>query len=209
MTDSVIRVLVVDDHEVIRRGLAMFVNYQPGLVWAGEAASGEDAVAACQQFRPDVVLMDMVMPEMSGAEATRLIMQHFPHIRVLGLSTFVQPQQVREMLEAGAVGYLLKDTSSDDLASAIRACLKDQITLSPAAGRALVSAPPMPAPDFTQREREVLELMSRGMSNSEIAQQLVVSRSTIKFHVSNLLNKLNASSRVEAVSIAIQQGFVK
>ena len=206
-----IRVLLVDDHAVVRSGLSAFLLAYDDLELAGEASSGEGAIRRCQQLQPDVVLMDLVMPGMDGAAATRAIRQQFPQIQVIALTSFPEQDMVQASLQAGAIGYLLKNVSADELAKAIRAARAGRPTLAPEAARALIQAttqPPRPGHDLTAREREVLALMTEGLNNTEIAERLVVSRSTIKFHVSSILAKLGAGSRTEAVAMAVQNDLV-
>ena len=206
-----IRVLVVDDHTMVRRGLATFLKAFDDLELAGEAESGEAAVQLCAQARPDVILMDMLLPEMDGATATRLIRQRFPQIRVIALTSFKEGELIKDALAAGAIGYLLKDVSADELARAIRAAHSGRATLSPEAAQALVQTanqPPAPGLDLTGREREVLALMIDGLNNTQIAARLTVSPSTIKSHVSNILSKLGVTSRTEAVTLALRNRIV-
>jgi NarL family two-component system response regulator LiaR len=202
-----IRVMVVDDHPMVRRGLATFLMVFDDLELAGEAARGEAAIQLCAQILPDVVLMDMVMPDMDGATATRAIRQQFPTVQVIALTSFKEEALVQNALEAGAIGYLLKAVSADELAQAIRAAHAGRATLSPEAAQALVHAatrPPAPGHDLTERERAVLALMVEGLNNTQIAEKLVVSPSTIKSHVSNILSKLGVASRTEAVALAVR-----
>lgn len=206
-----IRVLVVDDHAMVRRGLATFLKVYDDLELAGEAASGQAAVQLCVELQPDVVLMDMVMPDMDGAAATRLIRNQSTSIQVLALTSFKEEVLVRSALQAGAIGYLLKDVSADELAGAIRAAHAGRATLSPEAAQALVHAasqPPLPGMTLTERERTVLVLMVEGLNNTQIAARLTVSPSTVKSHVSNILSKLGVASRTEAVSLALRHGLV-
>ena len=206
-----IRVLLVDDHAVVRSGLAAFLLAYDDLEMVGEAASGEEAIRRCRQVQPDVVLMDLVMPGMDGAAATRAIRQQFPQTQVIALTSFPEEDMVRSTLQAGAIGYLLKTASADDLANAIRAARAGKPMLAPEAARALIRATTQPPPlghDLTAREREVLALMAQGLNNSEIADKLIVSRSTVKFHVSSILAKLNAHTRTEAVALALQHDMV-
>jgi NarL family two-component system response regulator LiaR len=199
--------MLVDDHLMVRRGLATFLKVYDDLELVGEASSGQEAVKFCSQHQPDVVLMDMVMPDMDGASATRLIRQQHPAIQVLALTSFKEESLVKGALQAGAIGYLLKDVTADELARAIRAAHAGRTTLSPEAAQALVHAasqPPPPGFDLTGRELEVLALMVVGLNNTQIAEQLVVSPSTIKSHVSNILSKLGVASRTEAVTLALR-----
>jgi NarL family two-component system response regulator LiaR len=209
-----IRVMLVDDHAVVRSGLAAFLLVFDDLELLAEAGDGEQAVRLCEQLQPDVVMMDLVMPGMDGATATRVIRERWPHIQVIALTSFKEQELVQGVLEAGAIGYLLKNVSVDELADAIRAAHAGQPTLAPEATQALIQAsraakePPAPGFDLTPREREVLALMVEGLTNPEIAERLVVSRSTVKFHVSGILSKLSVSSRTEAVALAVQEDLV-
>ena len=206
-----IRVMLVDDHAMVRRGLATFLMVFDDLELVGEAENGADAIRRCAETRPDVVLMDMVMPEMDGASATRAIRQQFPQVQVIALTSFKEGELIKNALEAGAIGYLLKDVSADELARAIRAAHSGRATLSPEAAQALVETanqPPAPGLDLTEREREVLALMVEGLNNTQIAGKLVVSPSTIKSHVSNILSKLGVASRTEAVTLALRQKLI-
>ena len=208
---SRIRVIVVDDHAMVRRGLATFLKVYDDLELAGEAASGQAAIQLCNTLHPDVVLMDMVMPDMDGAAATQMIRKQSPGIQVLALTSFKEGTLVQSALQAGAIGYLLKDVSADELAQAIRAARAGRSTLSPEAAQALVlatSQPPAPGLDLTEREREVLALLIEGLNNTQIAAKLNVSPSTVKSHVSNILSKLGVASRTEAVTLALRNRIV-
>ncbi len=210
-SSSRIRVMVVDDHTMVRRGLATFLKVFDDLELVGEAASGQSAIQLCALQPPDVVLMDMVMPDMDGATATRLIRKQSSSIQVLALTSFKEEILVQSALQAGAIGYLLKDVSADELAEAIRAAHAGRATLSPEAAQALVHAasqPPTPGLDLTEREREVLSLMIEGLNNTQIAARLTISPSTVKSHVSNVLSKLGVASRTEAVSLALRNRIV-
>ncbi|MGD2105822.1 MAG: response regulator transcription factor [Anaerolineae bacterium] len=207
----VIRVLLVDDHAVVRSGLGAFLIAFEDLDLVAEADSGEEAVALCNRFHPDVVLMDLKMPGIGGAEATRRIREHWPDIQVVALTSFKDKELVEGAMEAGAIGYLLKNVSADELAEAIRSAKSGEPTLAPEAAQALIQSTrktPEIGFDLTEREREVLALMKEGMSNPEIAEELVVSRSTVKFHVSNILSKLGADSRTKAVAVALEHDLV-
>jgi NarL family two-component system response regulator LiaR len=206
-----IRVLIVDDHAMLRRGLVTFLLSFDDLELVGEAANGVEALRLCDEVQPDVVLMDLVMPEMDGSTATRAIRQHHPQVQVIALTSFREEELVQGALEAGAIGYLLKNASADELADAIRAAHAGRPTLAPEAAEALIHAathPPALSQDLTPREREVLALMVEGLRNAEIAERLTVSPSTVKFHVSQILSKLGVSSRTEAVALALQHNLV-
>lgn len=209
-----IRVMLVDDHAVVRSGLAAFLMAFDDLELVGEAGDGAEAVAMCARVKPDVVLMDLVMPEMDGATATRAIRTAHPDIQVIVLTSFKEDDLVQGALQAGAIGYLLKNISTSELADAIRAAYAGRPTLAPEAAQALIhtatrNSVDEPGHDLTEREREVLRLMVKGLNNTDIAEQLVVSRSTVKFHVSNILSKLHVTSRTEAVAYALQHKLVR
>jgi NarL family two-component system response regulator LiaR len=211
MAESKIRVLIVDDHAVVRSGLKAFLSAFEDMELVGEARNGAEAIALCQTHKPDVVLMDLVMPVMDGTTATRQILERWPHIRIIALTSFYDEALVKSAFQAGTISYLLKNVSASELAAAIRAAYVGRPTLAPEATQVLISATAQrqaPLFDLTDREREVLALMVQGYSNPEIARRLVVSRSTVKFHVSNILSKLNAGTRTEAVSIALQHHLV-
>jgi NarL family two-component system response regulator LiaR len=205
-----IRVMLVDDHTMVRRGLATFLKIFDDLQLAGEADSGEAAIRLCAKVLPDVILMDMVMPDMDGATATRTIRQQFPQVQVIVLTSFKEGHLVRKALEAGAIGYLLKDVSAEELVQAIRAAHAGRATLSPEVAQTLVEAANQPRPGITltEREREVLTLMVEGLNNTQIAGKLMVSPSTIKSHVSNILAKLGVTSRTEAVTLALRNHII-
>ncbi len=205
--EKCIRVLIVDDHAIVRSGLEDFILAYDDLELVGQAGSGEEAVRLCPELQPDVVLMDLVMPKMDGAAATKAIRTACPQIQVIALTSFEQQDLVQRALQAGAIGYLLKNISAGELAAAIRAAAAGRPTLAPEAARALIDAatqPPAPGGDLTQREREVLALMVEGLNNPDIADRLVVSQSTVKFHVSSILSKLGVASRTEAVALALK-----
>jgi NarL family two-component system response regulator LiaR len=206
-----IRVMLVDDHAVVRSGLSAFLMAFEGLELVGEAGSGEEALRLCEQEQPDVVLMDLVMPGMDGVQTTRGIRERWPQVQVIALTSFPEEDLVQGALRAGALSYLLKNVSAEELAAAIRAAYAGRPTLAPEATQALIQAanhPPEPGDDLTAREREVLALMVEGMHNSDIAERLVVSRSTVKSHVSNILSKLGVSSRAEAISLALRRHLI-
>ncbi len=206
-----IRVMLVDDHAMVRRGLATFLKVFDDLQLAGEAETGEAAIPLCAEVLPDVILMDMVLPVMDGAATTRIIRKQFPQIQVIALTSFKEGELIKKALEAGAIGYLLKDVTADELAQAIRAAHSGRATLSPEVAQSLVqntNQPPAPGLDLTEREREVLTLMIEGLNNTQIAGRLTVSPSTIKSHVSNILSKLNVASRTEAVTLALRNKLI-
>jgi NarL family two-component system response regulator LiaR len=200
-----IRVMIVDDHDMVRRGLVAYLEDEVGLELVGEADDGREAVQICDQVRPDVVLMDLVMPELSGAEATRIIRDRWPQVQVIALTSFQEEDLVQDALRAGAISYLLKNVSGQDLVEAIRAAHAGRSTLAPEAVQALIrptTQKPDPGYDLTPRERDVLALLVKGLTNAEIAGRLGVSRSTVKVHMSNILSKLGVSSRGEAIGVA-------
>lgn len=207
-----IRVMLVDDHMMVRRGLATFLKVYDDLELVGEAANGETAVQLCGRILPDVILMDMMMPDMDGVTATEKIRQRFPTVQVIALTSFKEGKLVQDALQAGAIGYLLKDISAEKLAQAIRAAHAGRSTLSPEATQTLVQAatqPPSLGHDLTEREQAVLIWMVTGLNNSEIAEELGVSPSTIKSHVSHILSKLGVTSRTEAVALAVRHHLVE
>jgi NarL family two-component system response regulator LiaR len=203
--------MVVDDHAMVRRGLSTFLKVKPDLDLVGEARSGKEALQVCAQVQPDVILMDLLMPEMDGMAATRAIRERWPDVQVIALTSFQERDLVQKALQSGAVSYLLKNVSANDLAEAIRAAHAGRSTLAPEAIQALVRTerqPLIPDYDLTPREHEVLALLVEGLTNPEIAERLSVSRSTAKAHVSNILSKLSVSNRAEAVALAVQQHLV-
>jgi NarL family two-component system response regulator LiaR len=207
-----IRVMIVDDHDMVRRGLSAFLKAKSDLELVGEARNGREALLVCEQAQPDVILMDLVMPEMSGAEATRAIRERCPEVRVIALTSFQDKDLVQQALQAGAISYLLKNVSANELADAIRGAHAGRSTLAPEAAQALVQSAaqePTPGHDLTPREREVLALMIEGLTNPQIAERLVVSRATAKAHVSNILSKLRASNRAEAIALALQHKILQ
>lgn len=209
--ETPIRVMLVDDHTVVRSGLATFLVAYDDIELIAEAGSGEQALLLCERQRPDVVLMDLVMPGMDGVTATQKIRERYPEVQVLALTSFQEEELVQGALKAGAIGYLLKNVTADDLAQAVRAAHAGKSTLAPEAAQVLIRATQQaasPAPEFTERERDVLSLMVEGKSNAEIAEALVLSTATVKFHVSNVLSKLGAKSRTEAVVLALQEDLL-
>jgi two-component system, NarL family, response regulator LiaR len=210
--NQIIRVLIVDDHAMVRSGLKNFIYAYEWMAPVGEAANGAEAVAFCATNPVDVVLMDMVMPEMDGTEATRRIMTLGKPIKIIVLTSFFEQDMVEQALKAGATSYLLKNVNAGDLAQAIQAAYAGRSTLAPEATQALINATrdkPGLGSDLTEREMQVLELLVRGLSNAEIADQLSISMATIKFHLSNIFSKLGAKSRVEVVTIALKHHLVE
>ncbi|RME69751.1 MAG: DNA-binding response regulator [Chloroflexi bacterium] len=206
-----IRVLIVDDHDMLREGLHAFLKAFPDLQLVGEAASGVEAVRLCRELNPDVVLMDLVMPEMDGVTAIRLIHQAQPAVKIIALSSFGEDELVWSALNAGATSYLLKNISADRLAKAIRATRAGLPTLAPEVTHALVDGDVQsfsPAAELTPRELEVLQLLVEGLTNTAIAQRLNLSKFTVKNHVSSILSKLGVASRTEAVSLALKHNIV-
>ncbi len=204
-----IRVLIVDDHAMVRQGIATFIELHDDIELAGEAANGREALERVEELKPDVVLMDLVMPEMDGVTATREIKARFPNVKVLVLTSFVNDAQITPALQAGASGYLLKDLSANELMNAIRAAQQGEAPLAPQVAKKLVERTREPhdadaakLATLTDRERQVLALLGRGMSNRDIARQLVISEKTVKFHVSSILSKLELDDRTQAALFA-------
>jgi NarL family two-component system response regulator LiaR len=207
-----IRVLLVDDHPVVRHGLvAMFTAFDD-LMLVGEAASGEAAIQQCEAEPPDVVLMDLKMPGMGGIAATRTIRERWPKVQVLALTSFPDGELVHQAIAAGALSYLVKNIEPDELVAAIHRAAAGQPTLAYEATGALLRALHAPSPpghDLTPRERDVLGLLVAGLQNAAIAARLDISRSAVKYHISNILAKLEVSSRAEAVALAVQHRLVE
>jgi two-component system, NarL family, response regulator LiaR len=206
-----IRVMVVDDHPMVRNGMRYFLMSFKDLTMVGEANSGEEAIEICAKCAPDVILMDLLMPGMGGVAAIKIIRQMSIGVQIIALTSFPEEDLVHSALEAGAISYLLKNVSAQQLAEAVRAAKVGRSILDPEAAQALVhivGRPPVPGGDLTEREREVLSLMLAGLSNTQIAERLTISRSTVKNHVSSILSKLGASGRTQAVLIAVENRLV-
>jgi DNA-binding NarL/FixJ family response regulator len=205
-----IRILIVDDHAVVRQGLKMFLAMDETFDVIGEASNGQEALALVESLEPDVVLMDLLMPVMSGIEAIPLLRARFPQVEVIALTSVLDNGSVVKAVRAGAIGYLLKDTNSDELIRSIKAAASGQVQLSPQASALLVQEVQVPdSPEqLTARELDVLRLIAAGKSNREIADELVLGEKTIKTHVSNLLSKLHLNSRTQAALYAVRMGLV-
>jgi two-component system, NarL family, response regulator LiaR len=210
MAQQKIRVMLVDDHAVVRSGLGAFLSVMPDLKLVGEAENGEQAVARCGQFKPDVILMDLMLPGTDGVAATRRIREKYPTVQVIALTSFQEDGLVQSALHAGAIGYLMKNVSAQELATAIRSAFAGRMTLSSEAAEALAhgKSQARESEDLTEREVQVLKWMVEGLNNAEIAERLVVSLSTVKYHISNILMKLGVDNRVAAVAMAIQKKLV-
>jgi NarL family two-component system response regulator LiaR len=225
MTDQTnggaIRVLIVDDHAIVRDGICALLATKPDIEVVGEAGNGREAVSKAQSLLPDVILMDLMMPEMDGIEAIRRIVAHRPGARILVLTSFAADDKVFPAIKAGAMGYLLKDSESEDLVRAIHQVYRGESSLHPQIARKLLqelSSPPQPPPTpepvsgptvdpLTEREVQVLQLLARGLSNQEIADQLVIVEGTVRAHVSNILSKLHLVSRTQATLYALREGL--
>jgi len=207
-----IRVFIVDDQPVVRQGLSAFLMAMEDMDICGQASSGRDLLPLLEKASADIILMDLKMPDVDGLEATRAIMEHDPEARVIVLTSFHTDQMVAAALQAGAMGYLLKNATAEEIAAAIRGAVAGRRTLASEATEALIRISQAPDPvghDLTRREREVLLRMVEGMNNRQIAEALVISTATVKYHVGNILSKLGVSSRVEAVSLALKEHILE
>ena len=213
---NTINILLADDHMVVRKGLVHVLESAPDFHVIAEAESGEEALYLCKKHRPDVVVMDVQMEGLGGIKATRLLVEHHPAVRVVGLSTFADPTVVKDMLAAGALGYLLKDISAKELTEAIRRVHSGEVVLSPALQKSIdENAAALPRPDdaednvnMGEHQRRVLALLTKGFTNPEIATYLGISMPTARYHVSAILKKFGASNRAEAVAYAIRNDLV-
>lgn len=215
MTQLPIRVLIVDDHGIVRKGTRALLDRIPDFTVVGEAGNGKEAVAQAKELQPDVILMDLMMPEMDGIEAIGLITATQPNSRILALTSFAADDKVFPAIKAGALGYMLKDADPEDLIQAIRQVHRDEPSLHPSIARKVLqelgrpqTTPPSPGPDpLTERELEVLQLVAKGLSNQQMAEQLTVAEVTIRTHVSNILSKLHLANRVQATLYALREGL--
>jgi two-component system, NarL family, response regulator LiaR len=209
-TQTPIRIVIVDDHAMLRKGLAVFLNSYADLKLVGEAANGKEAVAVCADKRPDIVLMDLLMPITDGITATRFIRDTFPEVQVIALTSFGEERLIKDVLEAGAISYLFKKISADDLANAIRAARDGISTYATEVTDILIQSLQKPKSLFealTPREREVMALMVEGKGNNEIADLLTIELSTAKSHVSSILDKLHVASRTEVIAMVMEDSF--
>ena len=206
-----IKILLADDHAVVRSGLSKYLLVSKDLELVGEAGDGAEAITLTGLHKPDVILMDLLMPVMDGISATREIHQKYPQVKVIVLTSFSEQNMVQGAIQAGAVGYLQKNVTAVELGNAIRSAMSGRMTLSPEAAQVLanaISQPHLPGNELTERERDVLRCMVEGLNNNEIAEKLIISLGTVKFHVSNIFQKLGVESRVAAVKVAIEQKLV-
>lgn len=206
-----IEVIIVDDHPIVRFGIKTLLLTFDDIHVIGEAGNGNEALSLCAEAQPDVVLMDIVMPGMNGVEATHALLERYPHLKIIMLTSFPDQDAVQETLEAGAVGYLLKDTPKEIIGDAIRSAHTGRTVLAPEATEALIRAktgPPKPGYDLSDRELEVLALVVEGLSNAEIAEQLVISPNTARNHVSACISKLGAANRAQAAAIATKYQLI-
>ncbi|MCU0466421.1 MAG: response regulator transcription factor [Anaerolineae bacterium] len=210
---GVIRVVIIDDHDIVRRGLAMFLSGFDDLELVGEASTAVEAVRVCGDCTPDVVLMDMVMPDTDGVSLTATLKRLYPALPIVILSSSKEDHQIQGALQAGAIGYLLKNVSVFEMAETIRAAHAGKPMLAPEVTQRLINMTvhPHPAPpqyNLTQRESQILALMVEGLNNQDIADRIFVSRATVKVYVSTILSKLGVQNRIEAVRLAVQNGLV-
>jgi len=203
--------MIVDDHEIVRRGLGRLLSQFETLDVVGEASNGAEALQLCGELKPDVILMDLVMPGMDGLAATEVLSRQFPHAHIIALSGDAESSRVMAALRAGAGSYLLKNVSINELAEAIQQASEGKASMSPEATQALIDAvsqPHIPLPSFSERERAILKFLVQGLTNQEIAAQLEIGLSTVKYHLAGLFTKLNVSKRAEAVAVAIKHNLV-
>ncbi len=215
MTQAPIRILIVDDHAIVRKGTGALLSEIEGITVVGEASNGEEAIEQVNALQPDVILMDLMMPQMDGIEAIRVILSQQPHARILALTSFTSDEKIMAAIKAGALGYFLKDGDPSDLVKAIRQIHRGEPALPPHITHRVMLSLSQPSSDappietLTGRELEVLRLVAQGGSNTEIAAQLTVTEVTVRTHVSHILKKLNLSNRVQATLYALREGLVK
>lgn len=209
-TAQKIKVMIVDDHDMVRRGLASYLSITPDMQLVGEASDGEEAVRNCGVLLPDVVLMDLMMPKMDGIQATHAIRKQYPGVQVIALTSYQEKELVHQVIMEGAISYLLKNVTGEELVAAIRKAMAGKPTMAPEITQALIRDQfPAPGDDLTGREKEVLGLLVEGLSNPEIADRLIISRSTARAHVSNILMKLGVTNRSEAITLALRNKLVR
>ena len=209
MTDGPIRVLLVDDHPVVRMGLRGMLEHDPDIVIVGEAGSGDEAVVRARELEPDVILMDLRMPDGDGVTATRRILAERPAVKVIVLTTYETDQDIVRAVEAGAPGYLLKDTARTDLVAAVAAARRGETVLSPSVATRLVTRMRGPVTEsLSRRETEVLALVAKGLTNAEIGRELFISETTVKTHLIRIFGKLGVSDRTAAVTTALERGLL-
>ena len=209
-----IRVLIADDHPLIRKGLNALLQSEPDIILVGEAINGQEAVEKAKRLKPDVIILDLIMPIMNGIEATQEIMQDVPNTRILVLTSFSDDEMVFPAIKAGAMGYLLKDTAFQEVVNSIRYVYQGESSMHPTIARKLINEITQPEKSpakklLSERELDVLQFIARGLSNREIAAELVISDRTIAVHVQNILRKLHVANRTQATLIAIQEGYVE
>lgn len=211
--NDVIRVFIADDHAIVRNGIAALLATEPDIEVIGDASNGGEAVLAAKELHPDVILMDLVMPEMDGIQAIQQIRTHDPDARILVMTSFATDEMVFPAIKSGALGYLLKDSSPEELVNAIHQVYRGEPSLHPQIARRMLQEISQPSTQtrteepLTERELEVLKLIARGMSNQEIAEQLVISETTVRTHVSRILSKLHLASRTQAALYALKEGL--
>lgn len=204
-----IRVMVVDDHPMVRDGLRHFISLSAGLEYVGQAQSGEEAVSLCEELKPDVILMDLMMPGIGGIEAIQRIRRQDPDVQLVALTSFADPKLVQQALKAGAVGYMLKNVGMNELTDAIRSAQARRRVLAPEATEALIQAMDMAQQDdLSERELEILKLVAEGLTNTEIANRLWIAEPTVRFHLGNIFSKLGARNRMEAVKLATARRLI-